>query len=208
MHLTKEAETRPVAMDDHAMDPDNRRRLRRRRQVMVLVIGLIALVLLVPAMWPAIQGIWKGDEPHEFAEDSGSNGYLGLPGEQGELYVVSLGYAPLPDVTMTAARPILSEGSVAAATTVSICRAKPDQREGSGIGSSVGVGVLSEYCSEVIPAKGQDLGLLGKNDRLVATVVLLVDGSVHVEGFELTYERGGRDSTQRVAADFTIGSTP
>lgn len=208
MNLTKKAETRPAAVDHRAPDPRGRRRLRRRRQFMVVVIGFIALVPLALAAWPAIQGIWDVDGPHEFADESGSNGYLGLPVGQGDLYMFGLLDGPLPDVTLTAARPVLSEGSVAAATTLSICRAKPNQIDGRGIGSHVGLGDLSEHCSEVLPAEGQDLRLVGPDDRLFAAVVPLVDGSVHVTGFELTYEKDGRRTTQLVAADFTVGAVP
>lgn len=207
MNQIDEAEVLPATMDDGALDPEGRRRLRRPRRILVSPIVLVALVLLVPAVWLAFQGILKVSEPHEFAKFSGSGSYYSLPGEQGERYMFGLNDGPLPDVTMTAARTILSEDSVAAAITLSVCRANPGQGDGSS-GVGVGVGDLSEYCSEVIPVEGQNLGLLGQNDSLVATVVPLVDGSIHVTGFDLAYDKDGRGVTEHVAADFRVGSEP
>ena len=207
MNLIKEAEISPAVVDDHALDSDGRRRLRRRRQILVSPIVLVALVLLVPAVWAAVQGIRKVSEPNAFANYSGANSSVGVPGEPGERYMFGLNYGPLPDVTMTAAHTILSEDSVAAATTLSICRAKAD--EGNGV-SGVGVvsGDLSEWCSEVLPVEGQDLGLLGRNDSLVVTVVPLVDGNIHVTGFDLSYNKDGRNVTEHVTVDFRVEPTP
>lgn len=209
MNLIDEAEPVAPIVDVAELGPEGRRRLRRRRQLLVSPLVLVALVLLVPAVWGAIQGIRKVTEPNVFSNYSGSGSYYSLPGKQGERYMFGLPTGPLPNVTMISAHTILSTDSVAAATSLSVCRAKADQGVGvGGVGVGVAIGALSQYCSTVIPVEGQDLGLLGQYDSLIATVVPLVDGSVHVTGFDLAYDKDGRGATEHVTANFRVGSKP
>jgi len=203
MNLIDEAEARPAATDGHALDAEGRRRLRRRRQILISPFVLVALVIIVPALRTAVQSLRKVSEPSELAESLGGNASYNQPGKQGEVYVFGLSYGPLPEVTITGADAILSEDSVAAATTLSICRAEPS----AAVPIGVVVGGLSEYCSEVIPAEGADLRLFGQNDQLIAAVVPLIDGKIHMTGLDLAYDKDGGAATEHVAVDFRIEST-
>lgn len=186
------------------LDPERRRRLRRRRRALVSPILLIALVLLVPAGLRAVRGLRKVPEPHAFAKYTGSNSGFDGPGQPGKRYTFSLVPGPLPDVTMHSANAILSKDSVAAAVTVSICRATSDQ----SAGISAAVDDLSEFCATVNPVNGQNLGQLGQNDSLIVTLIPLVKGRVQVTGVDLTYDQRGREATDHVDADFKVDGAP
>lgn len=165
-------------------------------------IVLLVLVLLVPAVWGVVEGIRTVTEPQAFAKFSNVSGGFSGRTKPGGRYTFGLVYGPLPDVTMSSARLVVTEGSVAAATTVSICRAQPDHGQGTGIG--IAEGDVSVWCSEVTPVAGQDLGQLGPDDSLIATVVPLVNGRVQVTGVDLAYDQGSRHATERIVADFDL----
>lgn len=195
-----------VAAAEPVPDPDavRKKRLRRRRQVLVSPILLVALVLLAPAVWGAVLGYREVTEHDAFDDLSGSAvGFekLPIPGEQ---YSFGLTYESMPDVTVRSARVILSDGSTAAATAVSVCRARVDA-DGNVVAVGGAVGDLSESCTEVLPVAGQDLGAFGPRDNLVVTVVPIAEGRARVTGVELTYEQGGREQVQRIGTDFRLG---
>lgn len=162
-------------------------------------------MLLIPAVWGAFQGIREVTEPEAFADYSGVNFGFTRPGEQGKLYTFGLTYdQQLPNVTMTSVNAIVAKGSVAAAITISICRVDPTKGDDVGTIGAV-EGDLSESCSEVVPVVGQDLGQPGNSDTLIVTVVPLVDGSVHVTGFDFAYHDDGRLATERIAVEMNVG---
>ena len=174
------------------------RRLKKRRTAMV------ALVLLAPAVWGAVLGYREVTEHDAFDDLSGSAvGFEKLP-ILGEQYSFGLTYESMPDVTVRSARVILSDGSTAAATAVSVCRARADA-DGNVVAVGGAVGDLSESCTEVLPVAGQDLGAFGPRDNLVVTVVPIAEGRARVTGVELTYEQGGREQVQRIGTDFRLG---
>lgn len=110
-------------------------------------------------------------------------------------------FGPLPAVTLRNASPQLGAGSTSAATTVSVCRAKPGV-EATSIGA--GDGDLAQWCSAVLPVTGQDLSELGPDDSLVLTVVPLAPGPVTIDGVDLTYTHGGRHGAEHLDGTFTI----
>lgn len=160
---------------------------------------LIALVLLVPTAWGLLVVIRNATEPQAFSKFSVGTSGSSAPGKPGVRYTFGVTSGPLPDVTVQSARPVLTKGSAAAATTVSICRAKPHQ---DGIGAWAGD--VSEFCSEVIPVDGQDLGELGPHDTIIATVVPLTDGSVHVTGVHLKYRQGMREASETITISLRV----
>ena len=160
---------------------------------------LVALVLLVPATLGLLVLIRNATEPHAFSRYSVGTSGSGTRGEPGGRYTFGVADGPLPDVTVQSARAVLTKGSVAAATTVSICRGR---ELSSGIGSAEGD--VSEWCSEVIPIDGQDLGEFGPDDSLIATVVPLDDGTVHGTGIHIEYRQGAREGSETFTISFSV----
>lgn len=198
-------------IDEPATGPDGvipelQRRLRRQRKVLVSLIVLLALVLSVPALWIVVRRIRTAPEPEVLAQYSGNVVGFIDDGEQGERYTFGINHEKLPDVTMTSAQAIVSEASVPAATTVSICRFNPNQDDDTG-GIGAAKGDLAEWCSEVISVEGQDLGELDEHDSLIVTIVPLVDGRVSVTGFDFTYDHNGRRSTEQISVEMSVGHT-
>lgn len=190
------------AADD--VEADYRRRLRRRRKVLVSPVVLVALVLLVPALWGAFVGLRKVSEPEAFAEAAGAVGGFTGPAKVGERYEFGITYGQLPDVTMRSTEVFVADGSVAAATTISLCRAHPGaDPKSSGIGAWSGD--VTEFCADLQSVDGLDLGDAGPADTLILTVVPLEAGQVHVTGFELSYDQGGRRGTEQVDVDLKVG---
>lgn len=210
--MVTEAEVAVSPEEAGAPDPQRRRHPRRRRRVPVPPIVLATLVLatsvlVVPAAWRALRQGEDATGSDLFARYSGVVTGFDRPGQRGERYTFGFAEGPLPDVRMTSARVLLADGSVAAATTVSICRVAPSPGD-QVVATSAAVGDLSAWCSEVLPVDGRDLGRLGKEDTLVVTVVPLVDGHVQVSGFHLAYENGGRMATEQIPADIRVGVDP
>ena len=173
---------------------------RGRRHI--VVVAVVASALLVLAGWGAVRRV-RGPEPRAFADSAGiSVGFLG-PGEQGKHYSFGVSWGPLPAVSVTSVRAIPAEGSVAAATTVSVCRTDPAAHGVIGIGAVDGD--LSASCAEIIPVEGLDLRDVGADASLVVTVVPLVDGPVSVRGLEFGYELDGRAVTELVETDLSVG---
>lgn len=195
------------ASDDGTADQDFRRKLRRRRKILVSPILLVALVLLVPALWGAFVGLRTLAKPTVFAEYGGT-GLIGFTKEKPPGTRVTFGITdrlgPLPDVTMRSAEVELSDGSVATAATVSVCRREPSQPP-ENVGIGIAEGDLSEFCREVLPVAGQNLGGLDEGDRLILTVVPLEQGRVHVTGVRFVYEDRGRSASELVPYDFRVG---
>lgn len=192
---------------DGAADQELRRKLRRRRKILVSPILLVALVFLVPALWGAFVGLRALAAPEAFAQYA-STGVIGFTKEKPAGTRVSFGITdrlgPLPDVTVRSVQVELSDGSIATATTVSVCRREPSlPSDIMGIGSSEGD--LSEWCEAVLPVAGQDLGVLAEGDSLVLTVVPLEQGPVHVTGVRFLYDDGRRSASELVPYDFRIG---
>jgi hypothetical protein len=195
------------SVESAGSDAGGGRRVKRRRRVSVSPVVLVVLVLLVPALWVAVQAMREAAEPKAFAGNAGAiGGYTG-PGEPGERYSFGITFQPLPDVTMRSGTVQTSPGSAAAATAISICRWNPDQPKDTGpIGA--GIGDLAEFCTRLDPVAGRDLGELDPKDYLVLTVVPLEQGVVRVTGFELAYEQDGRSGNERFDTQIQVGRRP
>lgn len=172
---------------------------RRQGRVLVSPFLLLALVLLVATAWGLLVLIRNATEPQAFSKFSVGTSGSSAPGKPGVRYTFGVTHGRLPDVTVQSARSVLTKGSAAAATTVSICRARPHQ---DGIGAWAGD--VSEFCSEVIPIDGQDLGQLGPHDTIIATVVPLTDGSVHMTGVHLEYRQGMREASETITISLRV----
>jgi hypothetical protein len=193
------------ASDAGAADQELRRKLRRRRKILVSPILLVALVLLVRALWGAFVGLPTLAEPDAFADSAGAVGGFSGPAEPGERFTFGITNEVLTDVTMRSTRVLTTDGSAAAATTISLCRWNPAQDETTGpIGAWKGD--AGEFCTDLQSVESRTFDDVGPNDNLVLTVVPLEEGEVHVTGFELDYEQGGRKGSERIDVDVRVGA--
>jgi hypothetical protein len=92
--------------------------------------------------------------------------------------------APLPDLSIEHAQPVLEKGSGPVAVAVSVCRV-------GSIGTSVG-----PLGSECVSADGVDLAGMPDTAQLVVTVVPLSEQAVHVTGLRIRFADGWRTGEQ------------
>ena len=177
--------------------------LTRRRG---LVVGLVAPALAVACVAGVAGAGWKKRHPTAFDDSGAELSFDALPARKTVYAGVNWPGSPDGDVTVEAARPMVTRDTAHSSVEVVVCV----PRAGADPIGSVDAREVDDFCAELVPIRWDAPPARlasARRDQLLIKLTTYAPGAVDVAGVELVYRDGWRHGRQEVGARVTA-TTP